>query len=290
MSVNPIIHIIADYGMGDPAWVEVEEAISESCGPHQVFRRTYAHPKSTLNTGFWLAQHALTHHREPRVFYVNTAPRLKDEGNAGEPLVYFRLRNGSHGLAVLSGYTLSFVASFLDSLHAVTYHRSNTPFRSRDNFPEVLTVLVRARLVTGAGHGDLPRLGPALDWRDPAVVPPLPRWPQVKVAHVDPYGNCKLTIRKSDLSCAHETGTVLRVSASRRGQPLTGEPARAVRRNGDFDGAITGVLSLVNGSSGFSDPFIELFLYAPAPSSASTGAAHMLGGLIPEDDVAIELA
>lgn len=288
MAVNPVIHVIADYGIGDPAWSEVEDAIVEACGPHLRFQRTYAHPKSTLNTGFWLAQHALTRHREPRVYYVNTAPRLKDEGNAGEPLVYFRLRNGSHGLAVLSGYTLSFVASCLDALHPVTYCRSDSPFRSRDDFPAVLPALLRQRLITGAGHGDLPKLGPALDWRDPSVVPPLPCWPQVKVAHVDPYGNCKLTIRKSQLP--YETGTVLRVTSYRRGQPLAWERLEVVRRDGDFDNAVEGQLSLVNGSSGFGDPFIELFVYEPAPSNGRNGAARALDGLIPEDDVAIKLA
>lgn len=284
MDTTHIVHCIADYGAGDPAWAEVEDALVEACGINIRVLKTAVVPRSTLNHGFWLHQHGLKPIALQRIFYGNTAPRLNAEGNKGDPLVYFKLKSGVHGLEVNAGWNLSFLAPHLETLCPVIYPHSGTPFRSRDDFPGVLRRLLSGQLFSAIYRDDVPTLGEPLNHVDPAIVRPLPQWPSVKVAHVDPYGNCKLTVRASQLP--FEAGSELHVSVLRNGRPVSGESLLADRRLGDFDRAQRGILSVVNGSSGFNDPFVELFVYDPHPGTL--GAADLLGGVQVEDDVVIE--
>jgi hypothetical protein len=79
--------------------------------PSAVISEISVSPFSTEETGFWIAQLALAKHPDGMIVYSNTAPR-KDklegrEKNAGEGLVYAKLKNGVEVVAVNSGYSMS---------------------------------------------------------------------------------------------------------------------------------------------------------------------------------------
>lgn len=112
-----LIHLVADYGVGDLAPAEVHQQLALTDGPPD------------------------------RVVYANVAPRADEdaprEDDDGEGLVAARLPNGVLVVAVDAGHAFSFLRDEADTLHAVAVPATGSQFRSRDAFPEQVARLVR---------------------------------------------------------------------------------------------------------------------------------------------------
>jgi len=98
------LHLIADYGTGDPAFGEVIhrfKAIDDSIDVHPTAVPAF----SSIATGFWIAQYGLYNPAfKDLAIYANTAPRKDDtdpqHDNRGEELVHSELDNGVPVIAV----------------------------------------------------------------------------------------------------------------------------------------------------------------------------------------------
>ncbi|MCX8008897.1 MAG: hypothetical protein N3A54_04320, partial [Patescibacteria group bacterium] len=66
------MHLIADYGVNDPAFGEVIQKLT-LLDPSVVVYPTSVPSFSTLATGFWTAQNALVHPIPKMMIYTNTA-------------------------------------------------------------------------------------------------------------------------------------------------------------------------------------------------------------------------
>jgi len=239
-----LVHLIADYGTGDPAFSEVVQRLAIHLNGAQILPLSVP-PFATLATGFWLAQLGLNPAPVDTFIYHNCAPRKDDaqprSDNEGEGLVYALLPGGVRTLGVFAGYTLSFIAPRATELRWVNVSRAGSQFRSRDIFPAALGRLL-------AGDPDL--LGDKLD---PAALPALPG---DRIAWVDGFGNIKTTIADIDVPFAVGTKLVIRV-----GDVVSD----AVYSDGSFRVA-EGTLAFAPGSSGWCGPdghpirWMELFL------------------------------
>jgi hypothetical protein len=78
MTEPSLIHLIADYGVGDPSFGEVIQKLTLL---HETARvvRTSVPAFSTIATGFWTAQYALVNPVDGMIIYTNTAPRRDDK-------------------------------------------------------------------------------------------------------------------------------------------------------------------------------------------------------------------
>jgi hypothetical protein len=107
-----LVHIIADYGMGDLAFAEVVQRIKFHL-PDAEPVLVPVPPFCTVAAGFCIAQLGLHTAPPGTLIYHNVAPREDNEaaraGNAGERLAYARLPTGVRVIGVNSGYTLSFI-------------------------------------------------------------------------------------------------------------------------------------------------------------------------------------
>lgn len=180
------IHVIADYGpVDDMAFAEVRQALRYEARDKIAHIEASSVPAfDTVATGFMLAQLAINHRMGDRqFFYVNTAPRkddLKARGNnAGEKLVYARLKNGVQIVAVNSGYSLSFIKEHAAMLRVIHCSSEGSQFRSRDVFPQAFGLIF---------HGDYSQLG-----KD--ILADIPDMPENAVGYTDGYGNLKTTVR-----------------------------------------------------------------------------------------------
>ncbi len=193
------ISLIADYGIGDPAFAEVVQRLQMAL-PNAQISLISVPPFSTLATGFWIAQLGLNPGPVQRLVYHNCAPRQDDpearRDNEGEGLTYALLPNGVKVVGVNAGYTLSFIKQHAQVLHSVNVSRGGSQFRSRDVFP------VAAAAIAGE---DFRLLGEPLN---PAQ---LPDAPLDRVAWVDGYGNIKTTIPAHRVDWKPETKIVIRV-------------------------------------------------------------------------------
>ncbi len=196
---NPIVYIIADYGVGDLAFAEVHQRISALI-PDATIHNLSADQFSTTHTGFCAYQLALNDQRDFNVrrgfgdsarktyLFLNTAPRRDDSSprrdNEGEGLVYARLRSGLEIVGVLSGESFSFVKPLIEEFHVIDVPRCGSQFRSRDIFPEALASIVR---------GDYSQLGATINKKA------IPDPESDRIAHVDGYGNIKLSTQSSQL-------------------------------------------------------------------------------------------
>lgn len=183
-----IIYTIGDYG-DDLAFNEVTTRIEQHFYGHDIaIHKQKVEAFSTVETGFTLAQLALNVPETPKglrehaKFFVNTAPRKDDPlirvKNQGEALVYFKLYNGVEGVAVNSGWSLSFIKDAAVEIRAMSVDDAGSQFRSRDIFPQAF-----AEAVLG-GKKNLGR-----DIRDE-----IPDFPENHVAYTDGYGNLKCSI------------------------------------------------------------------------------------------------
>ena len=232
----PFVHLIADYGVGDPAFSEVVHRLV-AAEPSIRVESTAVPPFSTVATGFWIEQ--LGVHNPPfddLLVYSNTAPRTDEatpEGSAlGGELCYLELDNGVPVVAVNAGYNLAFVKPGIETFRAIDTPAVGSQFRSRDFFPTRV-----AELATGDRHS----LGEGLP------VDTIPDPPESTVCHVDGYGNVKTSIRASAVDLAEREVPVA----------LNGVERTVVVAREAFE-ADEGTVMLVPGSAGGEDPYLEL--------------------------------
>lgn len=230
------LQIIADYGTGDPAFGEVIQRFQHH-GDDPAIHHTAVPPFSTINTGFWIQQYACNNPApDDMAIFANTAPRTNSTepqpDGAGEALCYGEI-DGIPVIAVNAGHTFSFVKDDLDTLHTVEVPNSGSQFRSRDYYPEAVIDLL---------SGPEERLDASIDTEM------IPDPPDQAIAHIDGYGNIKTTIRASE---APETDqAIVMIDGTRQTVTLA---------RGGF-GVEPGQLAFAPGSSGGTDPYMELFL------------------------------
>lgn len=232
------IQLIADYGVGDPAFAEVVQKLRLlSTG---VIINQISVPKfSTIATGFWTAQFALVNPVPGMAIYTNTAPRKDSKkaraGNEGEGLVYALLNNGVKVIGVNSGYSFAFIKPQIKALNLVNVANKGSQFRSRDFYPEAVISIV---------HGEEKFIGQPLDSAK------LPDVPENRIAFIDGYGNIKTTVRQSMMKF-------------NSGQPLLITLNNIKRIVFFTDGTFSvreGELAFAPGSSGGKDRFMEIFM------------------------------
>ncbi|NMG10051.1 SAM-dependent chlorinase/fluorinase [Brasilonema sp. UFV-L1] len=193
------ITLIADYGNGDPAFVEVTQRLLMVLPGSQI--HTLSVPAfSTLATGFWIAQLGLNPGPPERLIYHNCAPRQDDkqprQDNEGEGLTYVVLPNGVKVVGVNAGYSLSFLKKYAQNMYIVKVSRGGSQFRSRDVFPNAVAAIAK---------GDFSLLGEVLH---PSSIPD---YPGDRVAWTDGYGNIKTTIAADTVNLKPEEKVVIRV-------------------------------------------------------------------------------
>lgn len=183
------VHVIADYGpVGDLAFAEVRQALRYALHDRIAHIELSSVPSfDTVATGFLLGQLANNHPMgERQFFYVNTAPRKDDPrprvNNAGEGLVYAKLKNGVQIIAVNSGHSLSFIQDHVVEMREIACSAEGSQFRSRDVFPQAFGKIV---------HGDKKILLNPI-----ANVQPIP---ENVVCYTDGYGNIKTSIDAAQL-------------------------------------------------------------------------------------------
>lgn len=239
------INLIADYGIGDPAFAEVTQRLLMAL-PASQLNLVSVPAFSTLATGFWIAQLGLNPGPKERLIYHNCAPRQDNSeprlDNEGEGLTYALLPNGVKVVGVLAGYTLSFIKEHAQVIHTVKVSRGGSQFRSRDVFP-----LAAAAIASE----DFSLLGDVLS---PSQIPDAPL---DRVAWVDGYGNIKTCIPAHTVNLEPETKVTIRV-----GDVVSD----AVYSDGSFK-VQEGTLAFAPGSSGWqvadgtnSLRWMELFL------------------------------
>jgi S-adenosylmethionine hydrolase len=177
-----LVHIIADYGIGDLAFAEVAQRIKLHL-PDAELMSVPVPPFSTLAAGFCIAQLGLNAAPPGTLIYHNVAPREDDyaarSSNAGERLAYARLPTGVRVIGVNSGYAFSFIKDVAEKFRWAASPAEGSQFRSRDVFPQAAAAIALG-LPTA--------LGDEIDAR--ALPPP----PSSVIAYVDGYGNIKTTI------------------------------------------------------------------------------------------------
>ena len=230
---NPLfIQLIADYGVGDPAFNEVIQKLT-SLNPFVQVRATSVPDFSTLATGFWTAQYSLVNRLENLIVYTNVDPRTEKkesrDKNEGSKFALAKLKNGALIAGVNRGYCFSLVKPYITAFHLANVANKGSQFRSRDFYPEA---------VIGFANGDQKFIDAPLE------VESIPEVPINRIAWVDGYGNIKTSTRQSQVNF-------------KRGQPL--QIALNYFNDGTFN-VREGELAFAPGSSGAADKFMEIFL------------------------------
>ena len=239
-----LLHVICDYAAGGLEFGEITSRLQLHLqDPHGV----RIHPTSvpsldTMAVGFVTAQYAFAPHEGKMFIYGNAAPRRgvskATKNNEDNGIQYVRLDNGVEIVNVYSEFAFGFVKDHVVEYRQVDCPAEGSQFRSRDYFPERV-----ARLI----NGDKSVLSDELDIND------IPAIPHNMVAWTDGFGNIKTTMRRSDLNKMKlKNGQKVQVI-------LNGVSMLGVVAQGGFS-VDRGVLAVNAGSSGFEDPFIELFL------------------------------
>jgi len=223
-----LVHVVADYGMGDLAFAEVVQRIKLHL-PDAEAVLTPVPPFATLAAGFCIAQLALNEAPAGTLVYHNVAPRQDDDearpGNAGERLAFARLATGVRVVGVNAGHAFAFVRDQAEELRWAAVAAGGSQFRSRDVFPQAAAAIA-------LGRPDA--LGDPVDPRDVADVPAS------RVAYVDGYGNLKTTIA-APAGVANGRRVRVRIGAREH---------EAVASDGSFD-VPSGTLAFAPGSSGW---------------------------------------
>lgn len=231
--------LIADYGVGDPAFTEVKARLRGGLTEQNVEINEHSvSPFATLETGFWIAQIGLENAHPGLVIFSNTAPRGEAawQGDEKQPFVFVELDTGVPVFAVNAGYTLSFIKDRTKRMVRLDVQNGGTQFRSRDNYPQIVAAYIKGDRSILSG--------------EPINPDTIPDVPTNAVAAVDGYGNLKTTIRKSSV-----------------GDKLRKSMFVEVRFNGNKHFALntlygvqgkTGQLCVNVGSSGGQDHFLEI--------------------------------
>src|SRR3989344_4843163 len=126
------LFLIADYGASDQAFAEVVMQLRIFLPDVFVYPQS-VEAFSTIQTGFWIYQLALTKNIKDTFIYSNTAPRKHDKGeqadNKGERLVYAKLKNGVGIMAVHAGYNFSFIKPYIEKIGYVQVDNHGSQFR-----------------------------------------------------------------------------------------------------------------------------------------------------------------
>src|SRR5258706_12206906 len=116
--MQPLLHVIADYGVADPAFGEVLQRLQ--IGTNDLNPLIWTTPvafSDTIAGGFWTYQYLLGKGKAPLFVYSNIAPRRVQrtamKNNSGEGLKYGKLANGAEIVAVNSEFVFSFVKPYL---------------------------------------------------------------------------------------------------------------------------------------------------------------------------------
>ncbi len=257
---KPTIILIADYGIGDPSFLEVSLALQMFIPDVSVLAQSVP-AFSTLATGFWTYQFALSPNILRAYLYTNTAPRIEDSqaqaNNRGERLMYAKLKNGREIIGVNAKYCFSFVKPYIETFNTVHVENEGSQFRSRDKFPKAV-----AKMVMG-DTSFIGELGNTLH---------IPEIPPQSVAAIDGYGNIKTTIRFSDV-------------AFKPGQKLVISFKNMSRECYFTDGIFNvphGAIAFAPGSSGHTDKFMEIFY-------RGASAAQLFGGIKTEESFTMTL-
>lgn len=238
MAEPVIIQLIADYGVGDPAFGEVIQKLTY-LDRHIRVHAMSVPAFSTVATGIWIAQFALVNAYPGLVVFSNTAPRKVipgfDEKTDGGRLVYTKLEDGATIIAVNSGYALSFVKNKIKSLHLVNVPNVGSQFRSRDFYPDAVIAIA---------NGDARLIG------DEIKVDSLPDAPKNVIGFIDGYGNLKTTLRHSESTF----GVGTKVNITVNGVIKAGVVADEAYKVKDGD------ISFAPGSTGGDDRFMEIWV------------------------------
>ena len=239
-----LLHVICDYRAGGMEFGEITNRLQYHLAtPHAVrIHPTEVPPLDTMAIGFVTAQYAYAPHRGKMVIYGNAAPRRDSvkakKSNIDHGIKYARLKNDVEIINVWSEYAFGFVKQDIVEFREIACPNSGSQFRSRDFFPERV-----ARIV----NGEYSDLTTKLNIAD------IPEIPHNLVAWTDGFGNIKTTMRKSDLDqMGFAIGQSVQVICN-------GVSMLGVIATGGFT-VDRGVLAVNAGSSGYDDPFAELFL------------------------------
>lgn len=246
------VFVVADYGVGDLAFVEVAAKLRSLHGGISAEKLSVP-PFSTLSTGFAIGQIAEDAY-PGMVIFSNTAPRgteeaIKWQGDDRQRLLFamLKIQRGEEQIkvptvAISTGYNWSFVKDRIMQYPGGSYAfydldipNSGTQFRSRDLYPDALSRVLRK---------DATVLGTQID---PAVIPDVPL---DRIGYVDGYGNVKTTTRSSQFPVELKHSPLLKVKI--------GDIQNIVYNS--LSGQEAGVMdyALNAGSSGGSDPFLEI--------------------------------
>jgi hypothetical protein len=238
-----LVHIVADYGVGDLAFAEVVQRIKLYL-PDAEPVLTPVPAFSTLAAGFCVAQLGLNEAPPGTIVYHNVAPRMDDEQareeNAGERLAFARLPTGVRVIGVNAGHAFSFVRDAAEELRWAAVPAEGSQFRSRDLFPQAAGAIAL---------GGPDALGDELGRSE------IPEVPANRIAYVDGYGNLKTTVRLGSIEA--RPGTILRVRIGEK-------ELEATASDGTFE-VEQGKMSFAPGSSGWATAngetrWMELFL------------------------------
>lgn len=240
MSEPLIIQLIADYGVGDPAFSEVIQKLT-FLDRHIRVSITSVPPFSTVATGIWVAQFAQVNAFPGLTVYANTAPRKTfggmHEQTDGGRLMYAKLENGTIIVAVNAGYSLSFIKSDINHLHLIDVPNHGSQFRSRDYYPDA---------VVSIANGETKFIG---EEKDTSTIPDAPL---NIIGFVDGYGNLKTTQRLSQNKIPFGAKVNITVNGITREGVVADETYRV--KDGD--------VSFAPGSTGNGDRFMEIWVRA----------------------------
>lgn len=238
MSTPVIIQLIADYGIGDPAFAEVVQRLTYLDKDIRVYA-TSVPAFSTVATGLWIDQLATVNAFSGLIIYSNTAPRkilpgFSEQASFGH-LVYTRLENGVIIIAVNSGYALSFIKSKIKTLHIVNVPNYGSQFRSRDYYPDA---------VVGVARGEEKYVG------EEVPMTSIPEPPTNLIGFIDGYGNLKTTQRAGTSKFSVGQKISINVGNVTKGGIVADETYKV--RDGD--------VSFAPGSTGGEDRFMEIWV------------------------------
>ncbi len=244
MSQKTILHHIDDYVAGGLEFAEIDTRLYQNINdPEAVFIHDLSVPSlDTVALGFVTSQLANAPFDGRMVIYGNCAPRRTSEkaqkNNIDHGIKYAKLKNGVEIINVWSESAFGFVKNDIVEFRDLNCPNSGSQFRSRDFFPVVVAQIV---------NGDYSALGAELNVDD------IPEIPNNTVSWTDGFGNVKTTMRKSDLEKMDlHPGDKVQVI-------MNGVSMLGVVSIGGFQ-VDRGVLAINAGSSGYDNPFIELFL------------------------------
>jgi len=243
-SEQTLLHMICDYAPDGLEFAEIVTRLHNLVADPVATRihHTATPPLDTIAVGFVTAQLAFSPVSTRMVIYGNAAPRRDQdevaEANRGRSLQYARLDSGVEIVSVGSEYAFSFVKDHIVEFRDVASPAAGSQFRSRDYFPRCVAAVVDKDYSVLTGE------------LDPATIEGVPSH---LVVWTDGFGNIKTTLRKSHLEA--EGFTV----GSRELVTLNGVTLVGVISDGGFT-VDRGVLAVNAGSSGYGDPFVELFL------------------------------